>query len=1034
MLSCIHYVGDPLQLPHWLRRNSSLLIETAERFTRNVIPNFLRLQYIQHIAKIQKYNVDDLHIGKLLTKFSGLTYATLLFVLLILPIVAVPISAYAANVDIGITSITANPANSVTVPSGCGSWCTTVTITVTFHNYGSSPVSNVGYAYDYRGFSEGLPQSSILSCPSAAGLTIPAFGDYVHQFTWFVAEDEAGTFGTSAYRFNAYVSPYCNTETNLSNNQYSIPYHVYLSTSTGTLSVDTSPVKGEVYVDGSDWGVAPQSRSNVVTGQRTVSFGSVNGYTTPSSQTVQVNAGQTTSVAGTYVQSPWKSGLISKIRNIKGQLKGVLDDDQYYLADTLYQYKLAMQYEWFDTAEKASDGVGLAVSIVNVGEGWTKLYDGIKAAGWSAKASADVLDVIGGEGADQIISVVGYINQMQDRNEVPTIQGTTDRHNFFAASGSLQNSLKSSSWGVSDIQNQIASDPRFRYSTASSQLASTLSDLESYINNYPGNDPPSGLDLNYLNNCLDQISNQITQIKNHQRTTIMLPNTKVTDFPDMYRMDQAITTELVNWKGGQAGSTIFSAGGTAIGIITLIGITTAPTGVGVVILLAVGTSVAFGGTSLGLGMISDKAKANSITALETQLGSLLGVTYSTAKAMQKISDFVKSSLTTLPTVPPSGSIQSITRASKNSVTVTLQNTGAVTNGYLTVQFSTLDGKTVQNVYEELTVGQGQTMTKTIVFKGLNWLQNIFGGTFNVNAEFNLGFRQVAIYGPIQVDLGGLFRYSYDSNMLDTEFSDWYGTPGTTNVPLSSVSYGDRLYLFGVNPSRSMWYKSMGHDGVWSGWQLIPGVTDKALYAVSYGGYLYLFGSDPGSGIWFNRMDSSGVWSGWTRISGASNRPFSAVSFYGRLYLFAVDTSGGMWVNTMDATGAWSGWQRINGVTDKPLAVVVFGDYIFLFGVDPSRHMWLNRMESDGVWSGWQLIPGAPVNLPLYAGAYDKLYLLVVDPAGRLWRNEMDSTGAWSGWIRLKGSTNKPLSCESFDNRVYLFGVSPSGQMWYAYTA
>jgi hypothetical protein len=712
----------------------------------------------------------------------------------------------------------------------------------------------------------------------------------------------------------------------------------------------------------------------------------------------------------------------------------VLDDDQYYLADTLYQYKLAMHFEWFDTAEKVTEGVGLAVAIVDVGQGWKALYDGMKTAGWSASVSKDVLGVIGGEGADQIISVVGYVSQMQDRNEVPTIQGATDRHDFFAASGNLQNSLKSSSWGVSDIQNQIASDSRFRYSTASSQLASTLSDLQSYITNYPGNDPPSGLDLNYLNNCLDQISNQITQIRNHQRTTIMLPNTKVTDFPDMYRTDQAITTELVNWKGGQAGSIIFSAGGTAIGIITLIGITTAPTGVGVVILLAVGTSVAFGGTSLGLGMISDKAKANSITALVTQLGSFLGVTYSTVKAMQKISGFVKGSLTTLPTVLPSGSIQSITRASKNSVTVTLQNTGPVTNGYLTVQFSTLDGKTVQNVYEELTISQGQTMTKTIVFKGLNWLQSIFGGKFNVNAEFNLGFRQVSAYGPVQVDLGGLFRYSYDSNMLDTEFSDWYGTPGITNVALAAVNYGDRLYLFGVNPSRSIWHKSMGLDGIWSDWQLIPGVTDKALYAVSYNGYLYLFASDPNGGIWVNSMDSSGAWSGWIRISGVSNKSFAAVSFYGLLYLFGVDPTGGIWVNTMDATGAWSGWQRIIGVTDKPLTAAVFGDYIFLFGVDPSGHMWLNRMGPDGVWSGWQGISCAPVSLPVYSGAYDKLRLLAVDPAGRLWRNEMDSTGSWSGWILLKGSTNKPLSCASFDSQVYLFGVDPSGRMWYAYTA
>jgi len=75
----------------------------------------------------------------------------------------------------------------------------------------------------------------------------------------------------------------------------------------GTLSIDTTPVKGEVFVDGTSWGTAPQSRS-VPQGQYTVSFGDVTNYTKPDDQQVQVKVGQTTSVMGTYVQH---TGILS---------------------------------------------------------------------------------------------------------------------------------------------------------------------------------------------------------------------------------------------------------------------------------------------------------------------------------------------------------------------------------------------------------------------------------------------------------------------------------------------------------------------------------------------------------------------------------------------------------------------------------------------------------------------------------------------------------------------------------------------------
>jgi len=68
----------------------------------------------------------------------------------------------------------------------------------------------------------------------------------------------------------------------------------------GTLRVDTEPVKGEVYVEGESWGVAPQERV-VDTGMYEVSFGDVEGYVTPSPVNATVSEGRTTEVLGTYV-------------------------------------------------------------------------------------------------------------------------------------------------------------------------------------------------------------------------------------------------------------------------------------------------------------------------------------------------------------------------------------------------------------------------------------------------------------------------------------------------------------------------------------------------------------------------------------------------------------------------------------------------------------------------------------------------------------------------------------------------------------
>lgn len=68
---------------------------------------------------------------------------------------------------------------------------------------------------------------------------------------------------------------------------------------TGTLTVTTTPVRGGIYVDKIFKGTNYWS-GNLSVGSHVVSFGKVDGYMTPSWQTVTIIADQTYYVIGSY--------------------------------------------------------------------------------------------------------------------------------------------------------------------------------------------------------------------------------------------------------------------------------------------------------------------------------------------------------------------------------------------------------------------------------------------------------------------------------------------------------------------------------------------------------------------------------------------------------------------------------------------------------------------------------------------------------------------------------------------------------------
>ena len=88
----------------------------------------------------------------------------------------------------------------------------------------------------------------------------------------------------------------------------------------GTLNVDTTPVKGEVYIDGVAQGIAPVNIA-VPVGNHTVGFGDVNGYVTPTPQTITVAAGQTVPVLGTYLRIKHLLAVNSSITGVPFTVK-----------------------------------------------------------------------------------------------------------------------------------------------------------------------------------------------------------------------------------------------------------------------------------------------------------------------------------------------------------------------------------------------------------------------------------------------------------------------------------------------------------------------------------------------------------------------------------------------------------------------------------------------------------------------------------------------------------------------------------------
>ncbi|MCL5004083.1 MAG: hypothetical protein M1352_02320 [Patescibacteria group bacterium] len=168
--------------------------------------------------------------------------------------------------------------------------------------YGCKPgCAGGGYGTGWNWFvTPAVPGTlSISTTPVSGGIYVD--GSYVASGSW------SGSYYTSSHTVSfgavgGYNTPGAQSVT-VNNGQTTSVTGTY-TVQNGTLTINTTPVSGAIYVNGGYWGTGSAS-STLSPGTYTVSFGAVTNYNTPANQSATVYANQTTSVTGTYTASSY---------------------------------------------------------------------------------------------------------------------------------------------------------------------------------------------------------------------------------------------------------------------------------------------------------------------------------------------------------------------------------------------------------------------------------------------------------------------------------------------------------------------------------------------------------------------------------------------------------------------------------------------------------------------------------------------------------------------------------------------------------
>ena len=165
-------------------------------------------------------------------------------------------------------------------------------------------------------------------------ITTPVSGEvFVNGISWGLAPSQTGisrivdvgTYEVSFGSVAGYYSPASQSLTMSKNAEITVT-GVYIRIN-GTLAVTTSPLQGEIFVNGVSWGTSPQSRI-VQIGTYTVSFGAIENFDTPANQVVMVTENATATVTGTY--APTQGTTFAKI-----EAPDIVDDSNPFIIDAI---------------------------------------------------------------------------------------------------------------------------------------------------------------------------------------------------------------------------------------------------------------------------------------------------------------------------------------------------------------------------------------------------------------------------------------------------------------------------------------------------------------------------------------------------------------------------------------------------------------------------------------------------------------------------------------------------------------------------
>jgi hypothetical protein len=255
---------------------------------------------------------------------------------------------------------------------------------------------------------------------------------------------------------------------------------------------------------------------------------------------------------------------------------------------------------------------------------------------------------------------------------------------------------------------------------------------------------------------------------------------------------------------------------------------------------------------------------------------------------------------------------------------------------------------------------------------------------------------------------------------------WYVDPVKVNVidgfwdiPVSAVSFNDRLYVFGLRTDGSIWPQAYTTDGgSWVHPTTQPaGLTTKEPIATAvFGNRLYVFArSAADNSLQVTSTSDLIFWTAWAVVPAtglAPSAPVAAAALGDRLYIFGVHESreavATVVVSNATSNGTtWSGWQMVEANarpegqpnSDEPLdvAATTFDDRVYIASrwqpadTQKPKYIAVNFSADGDNWSGWReppvTVPSTgpgdegsvePSHTPGLAGVGNHLYILVRD--------------------------------------------------------